>query len=374
MNHPASDSSRALHIAASGLQMAARATHVPLRRLSWAVSALFASAALVACGGGGGDSAAESSASATAATMDTDTATNVAATAAQNSTDVPALVDASVATVESLNAAAPAVAGAAGEARSTAQSVPGESAALLADAPTSVSVPLPCAVAGQATLTISGAPLAQLLNGRLDTGEQYELSFDACQTAAGQPVFNGKLSLSVVADTSTGHTLRWTASGLSGSVPLGLLTLDGTVTRELALSTDSSGATLRHSHVTATGLALQGTYNGHVRASTLDTLDLTRDSRWVNGVPVSAQVSGQCQVTQQRSVGSYSFALGLQGQVMLGSDGLAITGEWLLTLPGSSVDLLLDGTQAVISIDQGKNGSVDHKLTLPLGRLQASAG
>lgn len=374
MNHLASASGRALRIAAPGRQMPLHATPAPLRRLTWAVSALCASAALVACGGGDGSSVSESTATATAATMDTDTATNVAATAAQNSADVPALVDASVSTAEALNAAAPAFTNAADETRSTAQSVPGGSAVPLADAPTSLSVPVPCAVTGQATLTLSGAPLAQLLNGHLDTGEQYELTFDACQAAAGQPVFNGKLHLAVVTNTSTGHTLVWTANGLVGTVALGQLQLDGTATRELVQSADSSGATLRHSHVTATSLTLQSTYNGHARATTLDTMDLLRDSRWVNGMPVSAQVSGHCQVTQQRSVGSYSFSLSLQGQVALGSDGLATTGEWLLTLPGSSVDLLLDGTQAVISVDQGKNGSIDHKLTLPLGRLQASAG
>lgn len=370
MNHLAPYFIHALYVAASYRQATPRGILAALRRMALFISAMCAGAALVACGGGGNGTP-ESTASAATSSMDIDTSTNVASTAAQNSTDVAALVDASVLTVEALNAVAPTVVNAADQARSTSLST---SAALLTETPTSVSLPMPCAVAGQVTLTISGVPLAQLLNGRLDAGEQYELSFDACRTVIGQPVFNGKLHLSVVANTSMGHTLGWTATGLTGTVSLGQLQVDGTATREFLQSTDSSGAVLHHSHVTATTLSLQSTYNGHARASTLDKLDLTRDSRWINDFPVSAQVSGQCQITQQRNVGSYSFALVVQGQVMLGGDGLATAGEWLLTLPDSSVDLLLDGTQAVISIDQGKNGSVDHRLTLPLGRLRASAG
>lgn len=360
-------------------QIASAVAHRIARPLLWAGSIVALGAGLAACGGGGSSAeaaAAESSSASLTATssLDLDTATSLAANGAQAGTDVPALVDASVASAMTLNLAAPASASATQDGLRTAQSVQPLATVTAAGAPTGITVPLPCAVAGQATLTLSGAPLAQLLNGQLDAGEVYDLHFDACQTAAGQPVFNGHLTLTVQAATSTGHTLTWTASGLSGTVPLGQVVLDGTATHASSDSLAGDGATLRQSQLTAPSLALQSTYNSHGRRSTLSALSLTRSSRWVNGTVASAQLSGSTQVMLQRATGSDSFSLAIQGQVNVGSDGLPSTGEWLLVLPGSSVDLRLDGSSAVINVDQGKDGSVDRTVTLPLQRLQSSAG
>jgi hypothetical protein len=315
-----------------------------------------AAALLCACGGGS-DPAADLSTS-------LDTATRYAANATEMGADAGASLDAAVLATQVVTLA-----------QASAASAPGGLARALASPPQpGANVLVNCPAGGTALLTLSGGTPSSLINGTFDAGEIYDLTFTRCKTGSGSPTLDGVFGLTVVSSVGGGQTLSLTATGLAATMPNGSVTLTGSATLIQTTSTNASGATVTGGQISATSLTLATQFNGRTGSFTVGALDLTRTITSVNGAQVSAALRGTHTLTTTVAGVAVSFAVATQGSVSYSLAGQPVSGSWTLTLPRTLVGVTLGGGDAVITVDDGKDGIVDRTVTIPLGNLQSAIG
>ncbi|NKI95174.1 hypothetical protein [Rhizobacter sp. SG703] len=328
-----------------------RTPRAPLTLLSAAL--LAALSTLAACGGGGSDAADE--------VLDADTATSYGANAALLSGDAATALDTSVLAAQSVVATQATVAAA----HEAAQRVS-------ASAVTNLTVD--CAGGGTALLTIAGGSAGSVLNGQLDTGEVYTLAFMDCRGAAGAAVVNGALELTVLEATAGTLSVTTEATGLSVALPRGSASLNGITTRSVSSTTDGNGTTQLTSHFTSPSLALTTHYNGRTGNFTLSAADITRQATLVNGVLQASSINGTHTLSATLPSGSSSYTVATQGSATYDAAGLPTGGAWTITLPRVAVGLSIADALATITVDQGKDGTIDRRVTVPVSRLASDAG
>jgi hypothetical protein len=72
--------------------------------------------------------------------------------------------------------------------------------------------------------------------------------------------------------------------------------------------------------------------------------------------------------------GSARYTVATQGSATYGPTGLPIAGTWTITLPHAAVGLAIANAFATITVDQGKDGTIDRSVTVPVSRLASDAG
>ncbi|WP_457336020.1 hypothetical protein [Rhizobacter sp. P5_C2] len=332
-----------------------RTTRHPLSQpCATALAALAAIGALTACGGGGSSDAADE-------VLSADTATSYSANASLIASDAATVLDTSVLAAQSVVATQATVAAA----HESAQRVS-------ASAVTNLTVD--CAGGGSALLTISGGTAASVLNGQLDTGEVYTLAFMDCRGAAGATVVNGALSLTVLDAAAGGLTVTTEATGLSVAMPRGSASLNGSTTRSVSSTSDGNGTTLLTSHVTSPSLGLTTHYNGRTSDFSLNAVDITHQAALRDDVLQGSAINGTYTLSPTLPNGSASVTVATQGGVSYGPTGLPIAGAWTITLPRVAIGLSIANSLATITVDQGKNGTIDRSVTVPVSRLASDAG
>lgn len=315
--------------------------------------ALLCAAALAACGGGGSSAPADE-------VLSTDTATGYSANAALVSGDAGAVLDTSVLAAQSV-VATQATAAAAHEA---AQGVS-------ARAVTNAAVD--CAGGGTAVLGITGGTAGSELNGQLDAGEVYTLTFMDCSGTAGAAVVNGSLTMTVVAADANTLSVTTEAVALSAALPRGSVTLNGSTARTVS-STTSGATTQLTSHFTSENLGLTTHYNGRTSNFTLSAVDITRQATLVDGVLQGSSINGTHTMELTLPNGSARYTVATQGSATYGPTGLPTGGTWTITLPHAAVGLSIANALATITVDQGKDGTIDRSVTVPVSRLASDAG
>ena len=316
-----------------------------------------AAAMLTACGGGGSDSSAD------AAAIDDATATAYAANATQIASDASSATDTAVETAQTMIGLA-AVASA-GDDRATALAVPA--------ATTTQS----CPGGGTATLSITGGTPASVINGKLDAGEVYAVAFAACKDVTGASTLNGSMAMTVLAasgDTSNGTLgLSLTFTDLSAALGQGSASLNGSVSRTVTVSTDASGVHLA-SHFVATGLTLATHYNTRNSSFTLSATDIQRSVTLVGGLPQSSTINGTHTLSATLPNGAFSYTVATIGSTSYSASGLPVSGGWTITLPQNLIGVAVANGQATITIDKGKDGTIDRTIIVPVPTLVANAG
>lgn len=313
---------------------------------------------LAACGGGGSSSDGSTDASGISA----DTATTYAANATIVAGDATSALDTSAVTAQAVITA---------QATVTAASMQ-EALAIRPAAVTNV--PVACPGGGNAALTISGGSAASVLNGKLDTGEVYQIVFADCRSAAGAASVNGTLVMTVDAVTATSLALLMVATNLGIALPNGSVVLSGSTTRQVSSTVDASGATQLSSHVTTPGLTLATRYNARSSTFALSAVDVTRQITWVNGLPQSSSMSGTHTLAATLVNGAFTCTVSTQGSVSYSAAGIPTAGTWAVSLPTTNVGVSVGNAVATITVDDGKNGTIDRTFTVPVGRLQTEAG
>jgi hypothetical protein len=320
---------------------------------------------LAGCGGGGGDGSA----------FGGGTSNDEAAVAAANGTlmasDATTALDTGVMAAQAV-VATQAAAAVAGEDRATALASPGNGESVAAQV--LVNVPVSCAGGGSATLSLSGGSAGSLLNGQFDAGEVYALQFTNCKSSSGAASVNGSLSLTVLAAGTGTATLQLTATQLVVALPRGTVTINGSSTRQITASSGDAGTTTVSSHYTASSLAMATQFNGRSSTFTLSAVDITRQATWLAGVLQSSSLSGTHTLAATLAGGSFSHTVATQGSVSYGANGLPSAGSWTVTLPLVIVGITVANGVVTITIDEGKNGSIDRTFTINISRLQNDAG
>jgi hypothetical protein len=195
-----------------------------------------------------------------------------------------------------------------------------------------------CTGGGTAVLSITGGTAGSLLNGQLDAGEVYTLTFMDCSGAAGAAAVNGSLTMTVM--TADANTLSVTteAAGLSAALPRGSVTLNGDIARTVS-STTNGGTTQLTSHFTSASLGLTTHYDGRTANFSLSAVDITRQATLVDGVLQGSSINGTHTMGLTLPNGSARYTVATQGSATYGPTGLPIAGTWTITLPHAAVGL-----------------------------------
>jgi len=356
----------------------ARSLPTPTRtrqRLALLTVNLLSAAWLAACGGGGDT-----------AVVDTATVNGNAADASTMPLAAAEALDEATVTLESALATTASDSGG-----SSANGSNGSSSTAAADGlvqpqaaaqagGSGVGVTVACAGGGSVRWSISGGTLQQQLNGQLDAGETYDVTFTACAGANTGLVLDGRLSLVVNARSSTASTSAWdlalSATGLALSGAPGSFTVNGSARSQRSSSTLADGGTQLDSHFSADTLALASGLSGRQASYQLKTLDWTVARR---SDAAGALLSRSHQGTLALVVGSTrrpaaTLQVASLGSATVGSDGLAASGSFRLTTGGDRVDVVYGSATVTVSVDLGNDGSIDKTWTLSRGSFQGEAG
>ena len=321
---------------------------------------------LTGCGGGGSDST-------TSADLTTDDmATADSADSSVLTGDTSSGIDEAVLGAESVVA------------RQAGLSAPGEAGALASEGlaqaqqarPEAVAqVPVSCAGGGTATLTITGGTAASVLNGRFDAGEVYTVVYADCQRVSGGAKLNGTLGLAITAAETGHHAATATATALAVTGTRGTNTLNGSLSHDVTSSIDANGLTTRIAHLTSPSLTLDSVMNGRSRSATLSALDLTRTTTWLNGVWQSGTLVGSHTMSYTNAKGkTVTWTASTDRSLSYAGDGSLLQGQWTITRPHARVTVSIANGQAQISIDEGKDGTVDRQFSVALPKLLLAAG
>ena len=324
---------------------------------------IVAAALLAACGGGGSDDAAST---ATADAIDDPTATAYAANATRIGSDAASVADGAVLAAQAMIAAG---------AGATADRATGPSA----DAVALVSSGKACPGGGTATVSITGGTTASQLNGQLDAGEVYAISYAACVGAAGFGQLDGTMAMTV--ETATGDSTNGTldvsitATNLTLALPRGSAVLNGTTDRALSVATGTDGTVHESSHFVSPNVTLVTHYNTRTSTFTLSAADITRTATLVGGVIQSSTISGTHTLSAVLPNTSFSYTVATTGGVTgYAADGKPTAGAWTITLPKSFLYVTVANATATIAIDLNKDGTIDRTITVPVATLVGDAG
>ena len=329
-------------------------------------------ALLTACGGGGSsDSSPGSSATPLSQSDATADAANSSATGSDTATGLDTVIDTTSALAQTVaQSTASAAAG-----RMQAESVPA-GAAPAAVAPVA-NVTVDCAGGGTATLSIAGGTAASELNGQLDAGETYTVTYAQCTGAAGWAQLNGSVVMDVTAadhgTASSSFSVNLTATNLALSLPSGTPTLNGTATVARTVST-SNGTTTTSSHVTVPSATLATAFNSRTGSFTLTDLDATRTLSAVAGVVTASQYNGHHTLAGTAWGRTFSMTVATNGNVGYDATGALVSGAWTVIRPKATIATTVANGLVVMTVDDGNDGTIDHTWTFPLAQLGSAAG
>lgn len=232
---------------------------------------------------------------------------------------------------------------------------------------------LSCAGGGQATMTITGASALEELNGQLDAGEVYQVAFINCRGAGGQAMLNGAVTLTVqsVAPGSVAVTLM--SNTLNVTLPRGVVSFIGSASVQRTLVVNGIGSNVT-THVSASSLAVTTHFNGRIGHFTLSDVDLTRQAVQVAGVLQSASYSGTHTLAGTSSGETFEYTVSTVGGATFNPNGVPTQGAWLVTLPHQLVRIDIANASVTISIDEGKNGSIERSFSIPLALFGEAVG
>jgi len=330
-------------------------------------AALAGGALLTACGGGGGDGGSGSTATPLSQSDATADAANASATGSDTAAGLDAVIDTTSALAQSV---------AQSSAGASSGRVQAESAAPEAAAPVT-NVTVNCAGGGTATLSIAGGTAATELNGQLDAGEVYTVTYAQCTGAAGWAQLNGSVVMDVTAadhaTSPSSFSVNLTATNLALSLPSGSATLNGTATVARTVAT-SGGTTTTSSHVTVPSATLATAFNARTGSFTLTDLDATRTLSSAAGVVTASQYAGHHTLAGTAWGRTFSMTVATNGNVSYDAAGALVSGAWTTIRPMATIATTVANGLVVLTVDDGNDGTIDHTWTFPLAQLGGAAG
>lgn len=315
------------------------------RNLPRVLGTLSLVALLAACGGGSNDTPPPSNNSVSA-----DGAKNAAA----NTTSIPN---------DSTTALGAVVA--------TAEAVVANGAAISTGGSASASVT--CPGGGTAVYTVTGPNASLLLNRQLDQGENYSLVFNSCRSASGAEAITGAFTLNVITKTADTTTVETATNNVVVTLPHGDVVLNGssTVSRTVLVAGNVTTIT---THWVTPNFSVTSHRNNRTTSFAYSNVDLTRTVVLTNGQFTSASYSGTSTLSWVWPGGSFSLTLATQGTVNCAEDGTATSGTMIITLPNDRITIAVSPGQVVVSVDWGKDGTIDRTYTFQAADLANSAG
>lgn len=232
-----------------------------------------------------------------------------------------------------------------------------------------------CAAGGTVSWSISGGTAASQVNGQLDAGEVYAVTYASCATGDGTLVLDGGLTLTVNTKTSTSSnlTLATATGGLTGTTALGSFTYQGSVTRARTVVTNPDGSWQSTGLLSSSGLTLTTT---RPASYTLNSLSWTVVKNFdAAGALTSRTHQGTLNLaasTPRRP--NATLQITTQGALTIGSDGLANAGSFsVVTSRNRIVGTYGNGT-ITLQLDLGDDGTIDRTWVLTRSVYNSAAG
>ena len=338
-------------------------TRFPLQGLA-AAAALACGVLLSACGGGS-DAAPDPAAT----PLSQPDATADSANAASTGSDTASALDTVIDTTSALAQATALPASASADRMHALSASPAGAGA--------ANVTIGCAGGGTATLSIAGGTAGSELNGQLDAGEHYSVTYAQCNGQAGWAQLNGSVEMDVAsADHATSPpavAVTLTMTNLALTLPAGNATLIGTATVSRSV-TQAGGTTTTTSHVTVPGATLATAFNSRSGTFTLSDLDATRTRTAVAGVTTASQYSGHHTLSGSAHGRTFSMSVATTGNASYDADGALVSGAWTVVRPRATIVTTVAAGRVVITVDDGNDGTIDHTWTFAAAQLGAAAG
>jgi hypothetical protein len=309
-------------------------------------------AALTACGGGGD----------APATLDAGVAQGNAADAVAMPVHATDSLDSAVAALESQMAAAAA----SGSHREQPLAVA-----------TAVSASAACANGGTVAWSVTGGTPESQLNGQLDAGETFDVSYTACGAADGGPVLDGSLTLAVAQRSASASDVTLTATALKATWAVGgNSTLNGSARRQHSVVATAAGGSQHTSQVTSSGITLASTIGARQANYELNSLSWTIVRTFdASGAYVGRTHEGALDLaasTPRRP--NATLQVSTQGASSIGSDGWVSQGGFVIVTGRNKIACTHAGGTVTLTLDLGNDGSVDRTWALTRAAFQSEAG
>jgi len=335
----------------------------PLQRLA-AAAALACGVLLTACGG-----SSDGTPTPTTTSLSQPDATADSANATSTGNDTASALDTVIDTTTALTQATAQAASATSERMHTLSAGPAAAGV--------TNVTVDCAGGGTATLSITGGTAASELNGQLDAGEHYSVSYAQCTGQAGYAQLNGSVEMDVTsADHATSPaslSVSLTVANLALSLPAGSATLNGTATVSRSVA-EADGTTTTTSHVTVPSATLVTAFNARSGSFTLSDLDATRTLTSVAGIVTASQYAGHHTLSGSANGRTFSLNVATTGNTSYDATGALVSGTWTAVRPHATIATTLANGTVVMTVDDGNDGTIDHTWTFTAAQLNAAAG
>lgn len=240
---------------------------------------------------------------------------------------------------------------------------------------TTTEISVDCSAGGRIVWTATGADADGLDNGRFDAGEVYAVRFEDCATVRGRAL-TGSATVTVLARGTGLIELGLVLSGLVYTGPMGGFTLSGEVQRRLEWVQADDGSQSLTGRLTASAVALATTIGQRQASYTLSALTWTVS----RGLDASGQEfrrshEGRLQmaaVTPRRPDATLDIAS--SGSLTAADDGLTASGTLRVTNTANEWNVVYGGGSATITLDFGRDGTIDRTWTLERGQFHGEAG
>jgi hypothetical protein len=232
-----------------------------------------------------------------------------------------------------------------------------------------------CSASGRIVWTATGASAAELDNDRFDAGEVYAVRFEDCATVGGRTL-TGSATVTVIARSTGLIELGLSMSGLAYTSTMGGFTLSGEVQRRLEWVQADDGSQSLTGRLTASSVALATTIGQRQASYTLASLQWTV-SRGLNagGDEFRRSHEGSLQmaaVTPRRPDATLDIAS--TGSLTASDDGLTASGTLRVTNTANEWSVVYGGGSATITLDFGRDGTIDRNWTLERREFHDKAG
>lgn len=230
-----------------------------------------------------------------------------------------------------------------------------------------------CAGGGTATFTVSGGSLSSVVNGQLDAGEVYTISFTDCRGSAGAATVNGAATLTVISAGSGSTEVATDTQGITVALPLRTLTLDGASTLTRSVVTNGADTTVT-SRWTASQIDLTSVRGARTSTYTLSAVDITRTVTATGGVVTASSVNGTHTMRATLPNASWTITTATQGGVSYDANGVPTQGNWTITLPNNRLLIGVVPGTLTIQADWGNDGDIDRSWTFTTSAVANEAG
>jgi hypothetical protein len=184
---------------------------------------------------------------------------------------------------------------------------------------------------------------------------------------------DGTQSLFVATKTAETIELDTATTNLKVTKPFSEVDLNGASTFTRTVQTVGNVTTASEHWVTP-NYSVVSHRNGKTTSFAYSNVDLMRTLVTTNGQFTSSSFEGTATLSWMWPGGSFSVTLETQGSVGCAADGTPTQGTLIVTLPNDRITIAVVPGTVTVTVDFGKDGTIDRTYVFTTNELAGSAG